>query len=33
MVIGDHLSFELRQGLFDLRGIQFHDEDSIRLLL
>src|SRR5438128_827409 len=28
MVIGDHLSFELGEGLFDLRGIQFHFGDS-----
>ena len=32
MVIGDHLSFEPGEGLFDLRGIQFHRGDSIRLL-
>ena len=32
MVIGNHLSFELGEGLFDLRGIQFHCADSIGLL-
>ena len=30
MIIGDHLSLELSEGLFDLGGIQFHNElDSL----